>query len=83
MRDERRALRWDSAQVITHVGVNGVLTLGIVDSGSFTTLLDQQMCASLGVPVRVAKGGEFGSFLPAGETALRPYWGIVDGPLVL
>ena len=43
--DKCGALKWDSSQFVAYIGVNRVLTLGVVNTGSCTTLLDTKMAA--------------------------------------
>ena len=43
--DKHGVLKWDKFQFVAQVGVNRVLTLGVVDTGLYTTLLDTKMAA--------------------------------------
>jgi predicted aspartyl protease len=49
MTDMRHILQWDSEQFIANVGVESRLTLGIIDTGSCKTLIDEVMAEKLGL----------------------------------
>ena len=46
--------------------VRDKLTLGVVDMGSCSTLLDRTMAAALGLSMRQASEGEFGYYMVLG-----------------
>ena len=83
-------LKWDSEQymvqlVIHHKGkeVRDKLTLGVVDTGSCSTLLDHTMVAALGLIMRQASEGEFGCYMVPGAKEAKAYWGMVAEPVHL
>lgn len=82
MPDRRSILQWDSEQYVAQVGINGSLALAVVDTGSCKTLICTKTAAALGLEVNVAKNGEHGTYRTPGG-ALRSYYGVVRGELVL
>ena len=71
--------------MIHHKGkkVKDRLTLGVVDPGSCSTLLDRTMVAALGLNVRQASKGEFGCYMGPGAKEAKAYWGMVAEPVHL
>ena len=57
--------------------------MGVVDTGSCSTLLDRTMAAALGLSVRQASEGEFGCYMVPGAKEAKAYWGMVAEPVHL
>lgn len=57
--------------------------LGVVDTGSCSTLLDHTMVAALGLGVHQANEGEFGCYMVPGAKEAKLYWGMVAEPVHL
>ena len=66
MSDRRGVLVWDRSQTIGEVGLNGVLALGIVDTGSCRTIISASMADALGIEYDSAVGGNCGTYAVPG-----------------
>jgi hypothetical protein len=82
LQDRRGELRFDATQYVCPVGVNGRLTLSIVDTGAHRTVLDTRMAALLGLRVR-KEAADCGKFSVPGSDAIHSYAGVVEGETVL
>lgn len=69
MTDLRSALVWDSSQSICHVALDGVLTLGIIDTGASRSIISEGMAKQLGLAYEEAKEGNCGTFAVPGTAA--------------
>ena len=71
--------------MIHHKGkeVKDKLILGVVDTGSCSTLLDCTMAAALGLSMCQASEGEFGCYMVPGAKEAKAYWGMVAEPVHL
>ncbi len=82
MSDCRHFLIWDESQYLGYVGINNKLICCIVDTGAHRTIIDTQMAAMLGLPVK--KGGaEYGKFSVPGSEAINEYAGVIEGSTTL
>ena len=75
-------LHWDSNQYVVQLGVSGALTLGVVDTGSCRTLMDENLARELGLTVTRSRGREFGTYRTPGGDDVKSYVGIVKGPVL-
>lgn len=60
--DKRAALHWDASQTVANVMINDKLTLAVVDTGSYKTIMDIGSARMLGLPVRPAVQGDCGTY---------------------
>ncbi len=78
LHDRRHLLRFDATQYVAPVGVNGRLTMCIVDTGAHRTVMDLRMAQEMGLEVR-SDVGNCGRFSVPGSEAVHAYAGIVPG----
>ncbi len=76
--DKRHLLRFDATQYVAPVGVNGNLTMCIVDTGAHRTVMDLRMAREMQLEVRTDVGN-YGRFSVPGSEAVHRYAGIVPG----
>jgi hypothetical protein len=81
--DQRAAMHWDTSQTVANCLVNGALTVGVVDTGSYKTLMDIGTARMLGLAVRESKGGDCGTYSVPGTGRTNCYAGVVQGPVML
>ena len=81
MSDKRHVLQWDSEQYVAMVGVNDSLALGVVDTGSCRTLMDESTAQALGLSIIRARGSEFGTYRVPGGDDLHAYVGVIGKPV--
>ena len=60
-----------------------MLALCVVDSGASRTMICKKTCEALGLTITYAREGEFGTYRVPGEEKVKPYLGIVKGPVAL
>ena len=81
--DKRQALRWDASQSVAQVKVNNVLTLAVIDTGAYKTVMDVGMAQMLGLPVKLAQFGECGTYSVPGTGQTNCYAGFVPGDVTI
>ena len=82
LEDKRHLLKWDSSQYVGHIGVNGRVIYGIVDTGAHRTIIDSAMARELGLKVKTDVAS-CGKFSVPGSEAVHSYAGVVEGTTVL
>ena len=55
---------------MAELGVNGQLTMGVIDTGAHQTVMDTRMAAGLGLPIVAAEGADCGLYAVAGGQLL-------------
>ncbi len=73
----RGLVRYDSAQYMVLVGVQGVLLEALVDTGGACSIMDLEFAKRLRLQVVLETTGEYGTFIVPGRTTPLPYPGVV------
>ncbi len=83
LRNARGLVAYDDAQYIAHIGVQGTLIEGLMDTGGACTIMDMAFARKLGFAVKEQRQAEYGLFSVPGRSTPLPYAGCVEGPVEL